>query len=159
MFIANPFGFTKQLLGQNRDGDLDCSKEEIDLHLRYTYSDPSRQEDLGKCDILVDPPPPMKDFDTREPCLKEVQEVVKKTRASSAPGPSGFPYKVYKNCPLLLKRLWIISLLSVEGKIFSIVERRLADFLSSNNYIDTSVQKGGISGVVTQLIQEARENK
>lgn len=63
----------------------------------------------------------------------------------------------------------IISLLSVEGKIFfSIVARRLADFLSSNNDIDTSVQKGGISGVlgclehtgvVTQLIREARENK
>ena len=63
----------------------------------------------------------------------------------------------------------MISLLSVEGKIFfSIVARRLSDFLSSNNYIDTSVQKGGISGVpgclehtgvVTQLIREARENK
>ena len=57
----------------------------------------------------------------------------------------------------------------MEGKIFfAIVARRLADFLSSNNYIDTSVQKGGISGVpgclehtgvVTQLIREARENK
>lgn len=104
-FIANPFGFTKQLLGQKRDGNLDCSKEEIDLHLRNTYSDPSRQDELGQCDILVDPPPPNKDFDTREPLLKEVQEVVKKARASSAPGPSGVPYKVYKNCPLLLKRL------------------------------------------------------
>ena len=41
----------------------------------------------------------------------------------------------------------MISLLSVEGKIFfSLVARRLSDFLSSNNYIDTLVQKGGISG-------------
>lgn len=138
--------------------------------------------------------------------MKEVQEVVRKARSSSAPGPSGIPYKVYKNCPLLLRRLWkiirviwrrgkvaqqwrfaegvwipkekdskkinqfrIISLLSVEGKIFfSIVARRLTNFLLTNNYIDTSVQKGGIAGVpgclehtgvVTQLIREARETR
>lgn len=161
---------------------------------------------MGQCNTLVDPPPPTKEFDSREPLLKEVQEVVRKARSSSAPGPSGIPYKVYKNCPLLLRRLWkiirviwrrgkvaqqwrfaegvwipkekdskkinqfrIISLLSVEGKIFfSIVARRLTNFLLTNNYIDTSVQKGGIAGVpgclehtgvVTQLIREAREHK
>ncbi len=62
-----------------------------------------------------------------------------------------------------------ISLLSVEGKVFfSIVSRRLAEFLLKNNYIDPSVQKGGIpgapgclehTGVVTQLIREAHENR
>lgn len=61
----------------------------------------------------------------------------------------------------------MISLLSVDGKIFfSVVAKRL--FLSNNNYMDMSVQKGWISGVpgclehtevVTQLIQEARESK
>lgn len=63
----------------------------------------------------------------------------------------------------------IIFLLSVEGKIFfSIVARHLTDYLLRNAYIDTSVQKGGIpkvpgctehTGVVTQLIREAQENK
>ncbi|KAJ8356215.1 hypothetical protein SKAU_G00190090 [Synaphobranchus kaupii] len=196
----------KQLLRQKHSGRLACSKEEIDLHIQTTYSDPERQQELGHCNILIEPPPPVKEFDSREPLLKEVQDVVKRARSSSAPGPSEVPYKVYKNCPLLLKRLWkilkviwrrgkvaqqwrfaegvwipkeedsrridqfrIISLLSVEGKIFfSIVARRLADFLSNNGYIDTSVQKGGVSGVpgclehtgvVTQLIREARENK
>lgn len=205
-FIANPFGFTKQLLGQKCDGKLLCSKEEIDQHLRSIYSDPHREEELGQCSILVNPPPPTKEFDSREPLLKEVQEVVRKARSSSAPGPSGIPYKVYKNCPLLLRQLWkiirviwrrgkvaqqwrfaegvwipkekdskkinqfrIISLLNVEGKIFfSIVARRLTNFLLANNYIDTSVQKGGIAGVpgclehtgvVTQLIREARDHK
>lgn len=57
-FIANPFGFTKQLLGQKRDGKLLCSKEEIDQHLHSTYSDPRREEELGQCSILVNPPPP-----------------------------------------------------------------------------------------------------
>ncbi|KAJ3595243.1 hypothetical protein NHX12_004547, partial [Muraenolepis orangiensis] len=50
---------------------------------------------------------------------------------------------------------------------FSAVSKRLCTYLAENTYIDTSVQKGGISmpgclehtGVVTQLIREARENK
>ena len=63
----------------------------------------------------------------------------------------------------------IISLLRVEGKIFlSTVSKPLCTYLEQNTYIDTSVQKGGVSGipgclehnrVVTQLIREARETK
>ena len=63
----------------------------------------------------------------------------------------------------------IISLLNTEGKMFfGILSRRLSNFLLKNNYIDTSVQKGGVAGmpgciehtgVVSQLIREAKENK
>ncbi|XP_038154112.1 uncharacterized protein LOC119791846 [Cyprinodon tularosa] len=205
-FLANPFEFTKQLLGQKRSGQLTCSKAEVDHHLAATYGDASREQDLGDCQSLIDPPAPTVDFNGMEPSWKEIQEVVKKARSSSAPGPSGVPYKVYKNCPKLLHRLWrilkviwrrgkvaeqwrfaegvwipkeegstnidqfrTIFLLSVEGKLFfSIVARRLTDYLLRNSYIDTSVQKGGIpkipgclehNGVVTQLIREARESK
>lgn len=51
---------------------------------------------------------------------------------------------------------------------FSIVAKRLFNYLLENNYIDTSVQKGGIpgvpgclehTGVVTQLIRGAREGR
>lgn len=62
-----------------------------------------------------------------------------------------------------------ISLLNVEGKIFfSILSQRLSDYLLKNQYINPSVQKGGIpgvpgclehSGVVRQLIREARDGK
>ena len=31
---------------------------------------------------------------------------MKRARSGSAPGPSGVPYKVYKNCPMLRRRLW-----------------------------------------------------
>ncbi|KAK0134731.1 Retrovirus-related Pol polyprotein from type-2 retrotransposable element R2DM [Merluccius polli] len=189
-FINNPFGFIKELLGQRRSEHLACSKEKVDQHLHGTFSDPSRHQELGQCKVVILPPEPAEAFDLREPLLKEVQEVVRKARSRSAPGPSGTPYKVYKHCPKLLHRLWkilkgvwipkeedsknisqfrIISLLSVEGKIFfSIIAKRLALFLLKNGYIDTSVQKGGIPGVpgclehrgvVTQLLREARENK
>lgn len=62
-----------------------------------------------------------------------------------------------------------ISLLNVEGKLFlAILARRFTNYLLSNGYIDTSVQKGGIPGVpgciehtsvLSKIIQDARENK
>ncbi|RXN04375.1 reverse transcriptase [Labeo rohita] len=205
-FLANPFKLTKQLLGHKRTGQLTCSKDAINNHLKATYSDPNRERLLGPCDALLIPPEPTSEFNLKEPCQSEVEEVVRRARSSSAPGPSGVPYKVYKNCPKLRHRLWkalkviwrrgkiaqswryaegvyipkeeksvnidqfrVISLLSVESKIFfSIVAKRLSNFLLSNKYIDTSVQKGGIpgvpgclehTGVVTQLIREAREGR
>lgn len=61
------------------------------------------------------------------------------------------------------------SPLSVEAKIFfSIVARRMTEFLLRNNFTGTSAQKGGVpkvpgciehTGVVTQLIREARGGK
>nr|BAC82600.1 reverse transcriptase [Danio rerio] len=205
-FLANPFKLTKQLLGQKRTGKLTCSKEAINNHLKATYSDPYKEQPLGPCGALLTPPEPTSEFNMKEPCRSEVEEVVRRARSSSAPGPSGVPYKVYKNCPKLLHRLWkalkviwrrgkiaqpwryaegvyipkeeksenidqfrVISLLCVESKIFfSIVAKRLSNFLLSNKYIDTSMQKGGIpgvpgclehTGVVTQLIREAREGR
>ncbi|XP_048863711.1 uncharacterized protein LOC125738598 [Brienomyrus brachyistius] len=205
-FIANPFRFAKQLLGQKRSGRLECSQEEVDNFLHNTLSDPVREQGLGPQTALRVMPTPTVEFNTSEPTWKEVQEVVTAARASSTPGPSQVPYKVYKRCPNLLRILWkllrviwrrgtiadqwrqaegvwipkeenstrleqfrSISLLSVEGKVFfSILSRRMTDFLLKNKYIDTSVQKGGIpgvpgclehTGVITQLIREAREGK
>jgi hypothetical protein len=62
-----------------------------------------------------------------------------------------------------------ISLLSVEGKIFfSLLSKRITEYLMSNNYIDISVQKGGVPGIsgclehtsiISQLLREAKEEK
>nr|AAN12398.1 polyprotein [Tetraodon nigroviridis] len=205
-FLANPFGFTKQLLGQKRSAHLECAKEEVDSYLHDTFSDAERENSLGECRVLISPPEPACSFNTKAPTWKEIQTVVRAARNNSAPGPNGVPYLVYKRCPKLLARLWkilrviwrrgkvahqwrwaegvwvpkeekstlieqfrTISLLNVEGKIFfSILSHRLSDFLLKNQYIDSSVQKGGIPGVpgclehcgvVTQLIREAREGR
>ncbi len=45
-FIANPFGFTKKLLGEKRSGQLSCSEEDINRHIKNTYSDGMREQDL-----------------------------------------------------------------------------------------------------------------
>ncbi|KAK7880264.1 hypothetical protein WMY93_030631 [Mugilogobius chulae] len=117
-FISDPFRFTKQLLGQKRNGKLECSQEELDHYLDDVYSDPTREQDLGVCKILIEPPPPTVSYDVSELRLSEVSEVIKKARAGSAPGPSGTCYKVYKNCPKLLTRLWkILRVIWRRGRI------------------------------------------
>lgn len=113
-FIANPFGFTKQLLGQKRSGTLVCSEEEINQHLSDTHSDSRREEDLPPCRGLPTTPEPSFQLNIKEPTLTEVRDTVRAARTSSAPGPSGVPYKVYKHCPRLLERLW--RLIGVEWR-------------------------------------------
>lgn len=107
-FIGNPFAFTKRLLGQKRSGHLACPVEEINQHLNTTFSDTSRDQEPGLCKALVTPAEPVSQFNSAEPTQAEVREAVKAARSSSVPGPSGVPYKVYKQCPRLLKRLWKI---------------------------------------------------
>ena len=68
-----------------------------------------------------------------------------------------------------IKEFRTISLLNVEGKILlSLLSKRITRFWLTNNYIDTSVQKGGIPGVsgciehvsvLTQIIKEVVKNK
>lgn len=100
-FIANPFGFTKQLLWQKRSQHLTCSKEGEDLYLHNTISYSERKQELGPLRALLEVSCPTVDFNTREPTWREVQEVVSAARASSTPGTNGVPYKVYKHCPAL----------------------------------------------------------
>lgn len=205
-FTAGPFQFIKKLLGDKRSGRLECPREEVEQHLRQTHSDSRRDEELGDCPQLLQPEEPTTAYDESEPKWKEVEDIIKKARAASAPGPNGVPYRVYKNCPQLARRLWrllrvawrrgkmteswmeaegcfipkedkstrlsqfrTISLLNVEGKIFlAVAARRLTSFMLANDYIDISVQKGGVPGVsgcvehtgaLTQIIREARDNK
>lgn len=105
-FFGNPYKFTSQLLSEEKSGQLTSTKEETEKFLQEAHSDSQCKEPLGNCSRIKEVPPPSSRLDEKEPTLKEVMDVVKKARAGSAPGPSGIPYKVYKNCPRLLKRLW-----------------------------------------------------
>lgn len=107
-FIANPFGFTKQLLGDKRSGRLECSIEEMNRFLQETLSDSLREQELESNKALISLDPPTSEFNLREPSLKEVEEIVKAARSASSPGPSGVPYLVYKRCPEVLRHMWMI---------------------------------------------------
>jgi len=73
---------------------------------------------------------------------QEVNNFVRKARGRSAPGTNGIPYRVYKNCEKLMRRLWGLLGVGYMGKVFfGILVKRLTQFLSNNKYIDTSVQK------------------
>ena len=118
VFISNPFRFCKKLLGQTKSGYLKCSEEVMNNHLQITFSDDAREQELGPCKNLIDPPEPTKEFIIREPTLSEVKKVVHSARSCSAPGPSGVPYRVYKRCPGLLVRLWkMLKVIWRRGKV------------------------------------------
>ena len=203
LFMKNPYGYARNLLGQQKSGVLTSCKEEVEDYLTNTHKDPCRSQGLPSNKYLSQPENPSIELVTKEPTWKEVYEVVHRAKSSSAPGPSGLPYKIYKKCPKLLRRLWrilrkiwakgsippswrlaegcfipkeeksstvsqfrTISLLSVECKIFfSVLARRLTSYMTKNNYINTSIQKGGIPGfsgclehtsMISQLIWEAK---
>ena len=141
-FLSNPFGFARTLLGEKQNGNLEASEEQINSYLRDTMSDPAKEQDMGINNRLIHQKPPVVQYDTRLPTWKEMQEVARATRSTSAPGPD----KIF----------------------FSLLSRRSSDFFLDNSYIDTSVQKGGVAGipgclehtgVLTQLLREAKESK
>jgi len=89
--------------------------------LEDTHGDAIRHEPLGPRDRIEDEEPPSKKLDAREPTWKEVQEVVRKARSASAPGPNTIPYK---KCPKLLRHLWnLMKVIWRKGKIPSYWQR------------------------------------
>lgn len=54
-FIANPFGFTRKLLGSNCTGHLTCSKDEVDQFLHTTLHDPMRDQKLEQQALINQP--------------------------------------------------------------------------------------------------------
>ncbi|KAJ3614887.1 hypothetical protein NHX12_018456, partial [Muraenolepis orangiensis] len=101
-------------------------------------------------------------FDMSELQLKEVREVVRKARASSAPGPSGTSYKVYKYCPKLLLRLWyILRVFWRRGRIpdqWRVAEGVWIPKEENSTQLD-QFHIISLLCVEAKLIREARENK
>ena len=94
------------------------SKEEIETFLLATHSDTYREKTLGTCQKIVPESLPTIQINVSETTWSEVQEVVKRARSGSAPGPNGIPYRVYKYCPKLLRRLWkMLKVVWRKGKV------------------------------------------
>ena len=105
-FYRDPFKFLKGLFSQEKGGQLRASRLEVEDYLRNTYSDLEKSRTVG-------PPPDMPpigeidhQMDIRPPRWKEIEGVVRRAKASSAPGPNGVPYRVYKSAPDILRFLW-----------------------------------------------------
>ncbi|XP_060080104.1 uncharacterized protein LOC132559494 [Ylistrum balloti] len=91
-FIKDPHFFTKTLLGGVRSGRLESSTADIEQHLKETHGDEEREIPLGECPRIEVEEPTEFPLDIKEPTWKEIQDVVKKARTGSPPGPSGIPY-------------------------------------------------------------------
>ena len=107
-FFKSPFQFTGKVLGKPKSGVLESSKEEIEASVKSAHSDPHKGQPLGPKPNITPAHRPKHAFDTSDIKLEEVRSALAKARSSSAPGPSGLSYKIYKNCPRLTTRLWRI---------------------------------------------------
>uniref|UniRef100_UPI00358F4A9D uncharacterized protein n=1 Tax=Myxine glutinosa TaxID=7769 RepID=UPI00358F4A9D len=105
-FFENHFQFMKDLFEPFRGGVLKVPKEELEGHLRVTYADTRRNEVVEDIEGLVRPTEPAVPFDLSEPNMSEIEAVLRKAQAASAPGPSGVPYKVFKSCEGIRQYLW-----------------------------------------------------
>ncbi|GFO37437.1 reverse transcriptase [Plakobranchus ocellatus] len=88
LFIRDPFQFARQLFQHSKSGTLTVDREELETHLKKTYSDPTLEIPLKEITGLVWPVAPGIKFDSKPPSLQEVIAVVNKARAKSAPGPN-----------------------------------------------------------------------
>lgn len=107
-FFKDPFKHARQLLEEKKSGKLETTREQMEQHVKRQCSDPLRNVPLGIPGYVPRPAPPTTEFNIKPPKLSEVKEVVKKARSSSAPGPNGVPYKLYKNSPKVLELLWYL---------------------------------------------------
>ncbi|XP_033726788.1 uncharacterized protein LOC117316355 [Pecten maximus] len=97
--------------GGERAVRLNNSIADIEQHLKEVHSDGDR--DFPR--IGAEEPSEFQ-LDIMKPTWKEIQDIVKKARTGSAHGPSGIPYKLYKKCPRLLRRLAVTQESMEEGK-------------------------------------------
>ena len=104
-FYKNPFKFAKSLFTEGKSGVLNVPQEELEAHLKKTYSDSLKDVPLAPFDDVPRPPEPEKKFNMSYITMKEVTDFVKKARSKSSPGMNRISYKLYKNCPDVRYRL------------------------------------------------------
>ena len=107
-FYKNTYAFAKSLFTESKRGVLDVSQEDLEDHLKKTYSDLLSDVPLSHMAGIVRSASPGVAFDMSNLKVKEVREVVRKVGAKSAPGMNGLSYKLYKNCPLVLGELTVL---------------------------------------------------
>ncbi|VDI21700.1 Hypothetical predicted protein [Mytilus galloprovincialis] len=131
------------------------------------HSDP-KMEELPEIDQLIHPEDLEQAFDESPTKLKEVVDVIKKGRAASAPSPNVVPYKVYKNCQRITKRLWkLIRVIWRRGRLAESWHKAEGCFIPKEEKSETLKQFRTISllnvegkiFLATLIIREAKDSK
>ncbi|KAE8291485.1 hypothetical protein D5F01_LYC11093 [Larimichthys crocea] len=140
-FYKDPFKFLKTLFTKEKSGVLKTTQNDLEEFLRATHSDPKRHEHLAIPPDIPPIDPPEHQFETGPPTWKEKRSIPKAWRRAG-----GILIPKEKDATNI-SQFRPIALLNVEGKIFfGVISQRMAEYLHRNEYVDTSVQKAGISG-------------
>ena len=119
-FYSNPYAFAKkktkqnktkkkqQLFVESKSGKLDVPKEELDNHLRMTYSGDLNGIPILPLRDLPKPQDPTIMFDDSGIKLKQVRDFVHKACASSALDMNEISCKLYKNRPCVPRKLTVL---------------------------------------------------
>jgi len=78
---------------KKKNGILKASRVELERYLEDTHTDAKRHEPLSIPSDIPPINPPEYKIEVCAPKWKEVEQAVRKARASSFPGPNGVPYK------------------------------------------------------------------
>lgn len=81
-FFRDPFKYTCSLLEEKKSGTLQTTKQELERYIKDQLSDNLRAKPLGSPGYV--PHPPDSSTDTSPPRWSEVQQAMKRARATSA---------------------------------------------------------------------------
>jgi len=84
---------------------LKASSFELERYLEEMHTDAKRHEPMSIPSDIPPINPPEYQMEGCAPKWKEVEQAVRKARASSSPGPNGVPYRVYKSASEIDKRV------------------------------------------------------
>jgi hypothetical protein len=117
-FIREPYRFAKNMLDPPNKCKATFGKKEADDHFQKTYHHEGREEKYEPPEGLPRPGLPGKQFRCTFATEKEFQDCLRKKSNGSAPGLNGVSYLVYKRCPRLAKKLYLLlSLIWTTRKI------------------------------------------
>ncbi len=105
-FFKDPFKHAHQLLDEKWSGKLAITKEDLEHYIKGQYTDAAKDTPLGSPGYVPRPVPPRSPFDTSQPRLCEIREVLKRPDQLQHQVQMGLPYKAYKNSPQVTKTLW-----------------------------------------------------
>ena len=109
-FQKNPYRFAKDLFVNSVSGKPDFGVDDANEYFSRTYSDVNRDYVYHLPPELEKqrPPEPVFDFDTKVPSFDDFNEILRKKKNASAPGPNGLPYLVYKRLTCVQDRLYAV---------------------------------------------------
>jgi len=94
------------LFTSEKNGTLKTSRVKLEKYLEETHTDAKRHEPMSIPSDIPPINPPEYQMDVCAPMWKEIEQVMRKERASSSLGPNGVPYRVYKSVSGVLQILW-----------------------------------------------------